>query len=79
MIFIWYFFIAWQEPHNEEQIIELSRSTNVIPVEQHIFPSNNTETTSFMKYIQENTNVSNLFCENSSYIYIRWERNGIVY
>ncbi|CAF1023237.1 unnamed protein product [Rotaria sordida] len=49
---------AWQEPHSEQHIIETSRSTNVIPTEQHLFSlNNNTGTSSFMKYIQENTNL----------------------
>ena len=59
MLIIWVY-LAWQEPHNEQNIIEISRSTNVIPYEQHLFPLNNTETSSFMKYIHENTNVSYL-------------------
>ncbi|CAF4602738.1 unnamed protein product [Rotaria sp. Silwood1] len=55
---------AWQEPHSEQHIIETSRSTNVIPTEQHLFPlNNNTGTSSFMKYIQENTNLG-----------IKWDR-----
>ncbi|CAF2391956.1 unnamed protein product [Rotaria sp. Silwood2] len=48
----------WQEPHSEQHIIEISRSANVIPTEQHLFPlNNNTGTSSFMKYIQENTHL----------------------
>jgi hypothetical protein len=60
LFFVDYLGLAWQEPHNEQNIIEISRSTNVIPCDQHLFPSNNTETSSFMKYIHENTNVSYL-------------------
>ncbi|CAM4880089.1 unnamed protein product [Rotaria socialis] len=49
---------AWQEPHSEQNITETSRSTNVIPSEKHVLPASNTsETSSFMKYIQENTNL----------------------
>ncbi len=55
------YILDWQEPHNEQNMIEISRSTNVIPAEQHVFPSNNTDTSSFMKYIQENTNVTYVF------------------
>jgi hypothetical protein len=58
IILYFIFFLAWQEPHNEQNIIEISRSTNVISVEQHIIPSNNIETSPFIKYIQENTHVS---------------------
>ncbi|CAF3639551.1 unnamed protein product [Adineta steineri] len=46
---------TWQEPHNEQHIIEISRATNVIPSGQHLFPSHNIETLSFIKYIQDNT------------------------
>ncbi len=73
--------LAWQEPHNEQNIIEISRSTNVVPIEHQAFPSNHTETSSFMKYIQENTNVNYLFFSkdllNKILIYILdWNEMG---
>ncbi|CAF1240131.1 unnamed protein product [Adineta ricciae] len=50
---------AWEEPHSDEHIIETSRSTHVIPSEQLSLPPNNTEKSSFLKYIQEHTYLGN--------------------
>lgn len=51
-------FLAWQEPHNEQHIIETSRSTTVIPVEHSAVQSSHIETGSLTKYLEENTKVS---------------------
>lgn len=51
--------LAWQEPHSEHHVVETARSVNVVPLPQPFFPANRAETSSsFGKYLHENTSVS---------------------
>jgi len=52
-----FYFSVWQEPHPPQDIVKLSSTINIIPIEQHVSIINNLESSSFMKYIEEYTNV----------------------
>lgn len=50
---------AWQEPHSEHQIIETTRSAQVVPLRPASNASHRVDTSSsFIKFLHENTTVS---------------------